>query len=122
MKNKSNKSIVSSVNAAEGLPEGSGVGRPDMETILRNHNTSVEKIVGKLLPSLDATHDIKDRDGDVIETVPDWNVRIKGGTLLMTALGYMKGSEVSVTVNTEAKKEAEDAYKRWRTADISALQ
>jgi hypothetical protein len=79
--------------------------RPDIHTLLIKNNSSVEKIVIKLLPSLDANRDIKDRYGDVIETVPDWNVRIKGGTLLLTALGYMKSSDTNVNTVIQLSEE-----------------
>lgn len=85
--------------------------KPNIHTILKDNGSSVESIIKKILPSLDAVRDIKDRDGEVMETVPDWNVRIKGGTLLMTALGYMKvGGDTNVSViNTQLEKEIIEA-------------
>lgn len=94
------------------------VTRPDINKILENYNTSIEKVIGKLLPGLDATRDIKDRDGDVVETVPDWTSRTKVGTLILTAAGFMKTSgDNNINIGLSAEDKAVEAlYKEWRRA------
>ena len=100
-----------------GIPETYGhelhpEARPDIHDILIKHNSSVEKIVEKLLPSLDAMR--YDAQGDETKT-PDWSARIKGGTLLMTTLGYMKGQDINVNVGvSKEEKEVEEMFKEWR--------
>lgn len=109
------KDLVVGVQLDQSVNDGVPL-KPDVNVILKKHNSSIEIIIGKLLPGLDATRDIKDRDGDLIETVPDWTSRTKVGTLILTAAGLMKtGGDNNINIGvSESKKEAEAAFKRWR--------
>ena len=89
--------------------------KPTIDDVVRRHGLSVDDLVRCGKGGLEATRQIKDRDGDLVEEVPDWNVRHKFFSSFLELLGYINGPGTTVNVGaTEEKKEAEAAYKRWR--------
>lgn len=82
--------------------------------LLSKHGVTRDDFAKCLKGGLTATKDIKDRDGDVIETIADWNVRHK---FLSTGLEWIKeinGSGTVVNVVSEDVKQAQEAFGRWR--------
>lgn len=93
---------------------------PEILSVISKHNLSVDDLIKCGKEGLSATRDIKDRDGDIIDTVPDWNIRHKFFSSFMELLGYLDGPGTRVVVSSESKKEAEEAYKRWRQPSTSS--
>ncbi len=92
--------------------------KENIDLVVAKHGVTVDDFVVCMKGGLSATRDIKDRDGDIIDTIPDWNVRHKFFATGLELLGYLRGNSTVVNVvNTEAKKEAEEAFKRWRTSE-----
>ena len=96
--------------------EGWGINKPSIDAILDKHNVTVDDFVNCMKRGLNATKDIKDRDGDLIETVPDLNVQHKFFVSGMELLGYLKGhGDINIHTDSEDKKQAQEAYLRWRS-------
>lgn len=89
--------------------------KPIITEILNKHNIKVDDFVKCLKRGLSAKRVIKDRDGEVVDEVDDMNVQHKFFVSGMELLGYLHGSSTVINVGiSEAKKEADEAYKRWR--------
>lgn len=89
--------------------------RTPIETVLRKHGLGLDDFVVALKEGLSASKDLKDRYGDLIETIPDHNTRHKFFASGMELLGYIKSSAgVNVNIVNISKEEREliDAYKR----------
>lgn len=92
--------------------------RPEIEALLRRHNLSVDDLIKCGKGGLVATKEIKDRDGDIVDSVPDWNVRHKFFASFLELVGLLHGVGTTIKIGTsEEKKQADEAYKRWRTEE-----
>lgn len=90
--------------------------KPSIDEVLNKHKVTVDDFVQCLKRGLTATKVIKDRDGEVVDEVPDLNAQHKFFATGMELLGYLHGSSTVVNVNTsQERKEADEAYKRWRS-------
>ena len=89
--------------------------RADIHKLLKECGGDVADVVKLCLEGMKACK--RDSDGDETDE-PNWNVRVKYGTLLATMLGYMKGSETTVNVTqvTEALRQEEKEYESYRRA------
>ena len=89
----------------------------DIDEVVRRHGLTIDDLVKCGKAGLEANRDVKDRDGDVVDTIPDWNVRHKFFSSFLELLGYLNGPGTNIQINTEGKKQAEEAYRRWRNTD-----
>lgn len=96
--------------------------KADINEVVRRHGVTVDDFIVCMKGGLAATKDIKDRDGELVETIPDWNVRHKFFSTGLELLGYLRGNAPIVNIgDVEAKREAENAYKRWRLKPESVV-
>lgn len=114
---KSNK-VPTDAGFDNGLMAGVVI-RPSIDDVVKKHGVSVDDFVKCMKGGLSATRMVKD-DMGISEEVADWNVRHKFFATGMELLGYLRGSGTTVNVNqTEEKKEAEEAFKRWRQPSMA---
>lgn len=106
-----NKSLTEIISSTE-----NDNNKPIITEVLHKHNLKVDDFVKCLKRGLSAKRVIKDRDGEVVDEVEDMNVQHKFFVSGMELLGYLHGSSTVVNVGvSEVKKEAEEAYNRWRS-------
>jgi hypothetical protein len=94
--------------------------KPTIESILTKHNISVDDFVKCLKRGLSATRAIKDRDGDIIDTVEDLNVQHKFFASGMELLGYLKGNGTTINNNFEHTPEGREIISMYRKYSIQS--
>ena len=83
----------------------------NINDVVAKHNVTVDDFVECMKGGLSATKDIKDIDGEFIDSVPDWNVRHKFFATGLELLGYLRGNGTNITnniISAEAKKMNEE--------------
>lgn len=86
--------------------------RADIHKLLKECGGDVADVVKLCLEGMKACK--RDSDGDETDE-PNWNVRVKYGTLLATMLGYMKQGSVEVNVGmSQEEREVGQLYDEWR--------
>lgn len=90
------------------------IDKPSIDAVLRKHNLTIDDLILCGKRGLNAKKVIKDRDGDFVEELDDFNVQHKFFASFMLMLGYLKESSVSVNVAQISTEERDlmDAYRR----------
>lgn len=90
--------------------------KDDINSVIRKHGLTIDDLVKCGKDGLMAERVIKDRDGDEVDRVPDWNVRHKFFSSFLELLGYLKGNGTVVNnmVVGESKRLGDEAYNRLR--------
>jgi hypothetical protein len=91
--------------------------RQDIDIVVRRHGLTIDDLVRCGKGGLEAVRTIKDRDGDLVDEVPDWNVRHKFFSSFMELLGYIKGQGVTVNNVTqimELDRDKEEKFQEWK--------
>lgn len=69
----------------------------DIAICCERNGVTVDTLCSKLKELLNATREIKDRDGDLIDTIPDNNIQLKALTVALELLKLVGGKQVEVT-------------------------
>ena len=85
---------------------------PSIE-LLNKHGVTRDDFAKCLKRGLEAKKDIRDRDGDIIDTVENFNVQHKFLALGLEWIKELNGPGTTI-VMTQEKKDAVAALERWR--------
>lgn len=75
----------------------------DIATCCEKNGVTIDSLCSKLKDLLNATREIKDRDGDLVDTLPDNNVQLKALTVALELLKLVGSKDVKVSGTVEHK-------------------
>lgn len=69
----------------------------DIALCCERNGVTIDSLCSKLRDLLNATRDIKDRDGDLVDTIPDNNVQLKALSVALELLKLVGGKQIEVS-------------------------